>query len=117
MLGMALILSYMAETKQSLPNLIANIPKYYMIKRVAQIEGDFEAKLELFKQEFNSTEVNTIDGVKFDFQKSWLHIRKSNTEPVVRIIAEAQSRSEAETLIQKASQILMEGQVKTACAE
>ncbi len=117
MLGMALILSYMAKTRQTLTNLVTKIPKYYMIKRVAEIGADFESELELLKQQFGNAEVDTLDGVKFDFQKSWLHIRKSNTEPVVRIIAEARSRSEADALIQKTLQILKEGQVKTVCAE
>ena len=106
LLGMALILSYMAETGEKITSLKEKIPKYYMVKQVAELDGDFPAKLDRIKTEFKEAEVTTLDGVKFDFADRWLHLRKSNTEPVVRIIAEAKSKEIASGLAQQASKIL-----------
>ncbi len=106
LLGMALILSYLAETGEKITSLKAKIPKYYMVKQVAELDGDFPAKLDQLKAEFKEAEITTLDGVKFDFPDRWLHLRKSNTEPVVRIIAEAKSKEIASGLAEQALKIL-----------
>ena len=53
------------------------------------------------KEKYSNEDVNDIDGVKIDFAKSWVHLRKSNTEPIIRIYSEAQSTKEADALAQK----------------
>jgi phosphomannomutase len=106
LLGMALILSYLAETGEKIASLKAKIPKYYMVKQVAELDGDFSAKLDQLKAEFKEAEITTLDGAKFDFPDRWLHLRKSNTEPVVRIIAEAKSEEIASGLAQQALKFL-----------
>jgi len=106
LLGMALILSYLAETDEKITSLKEKIPKYYMVKQVAELDGDFPTKLDQLKAEFREAEITTLDGVKFDFADHWLHLRKSNTEPVVRIIAEARSKEIASGLAQQALKIL-----------
>ena len=106
LLGMALILSYLAETGEKITGLKERIPKYYMVKQVAELDVDFPAKLDQLKAEYKQAEITTLDGAKFDFPDRWLHLRKSNTEPVVRIIAEAKSEEIASGLAQQALKIL-----------
>jgi len=106
LLAMALILSYMAESGETITSLIAEIPKYYIVKQVLTVEGNWESKLGNLKSRFAGARATTLDGVRFDFTDSWLHLRQSNTEPVVRIIAEAKSRQAASALVRQALRTL-----------
>ena len=101
LVGMALILQYMAESNQNLSQLVSNIPKYLMIKKKISRPDDFDNKLEKLKKKFKKEKINSSDGIKIDFKDGWLHIRKSNTEPIIRLIAEAGTKVKAKKLISR----------------
>jgi phosphomannomutase len=109
LLAMALILSYMVESGREISSLVAGIPKYYMEKRVAQTDGDLTTTAKKLRTIFGAAKMITLDGIKFEFADSWLHLRKSNTEPIVRIIAEARSKQKATDLVEKALKIIGHG--------
>jgi len=100
LVGIALFLSHLARSKKTCSELKATYPMYYMSKQKAALESgvDVDAILVSFKEKYAKEEVNDIDGVKIDFEKSWVHLRKSNTEPIVRIYSEAKSQSDADDL-------------------
>lgn len=100
LVGVALFLSYLAEKKMSMTQLKATLPQYVITKNKIQLspEIDVDAILEKVKQHFKDEKITDIDGVKIDFKDSWVHLRKSNTEPIIRIYAEAHSLPEAEEL-------------------
>ncbi|MDD5063160.1 MAG: phosphoglucosamine mutase [Phycisphaerae bacterium] len=93
LVGIALILQLMAETGKTVSQLAGEIPSYYMSKeKFAADKSQAEQILKLAQKTFASAKLNTTDGCRFDFDDGWLHIRPSNTEPVVRVIAEATSK-------------------------
>ncbi len=106
LVGMALILEYLTESKEPISQLASNLPRYFMLKKKAKLTRKFEKNLLKLKRRYSSERINLIDGVRIDFENSWLHIRKSNTEPVVRVIAEAKSKKEASKLVADAVQII-----------
>jgi len=100
--GMALILQLLAKTGRSLAQLVEELPRYHMIKtKIACSAETARALAARLAAKFPGQPVNTADGVRVDFpsDKAWVHVRASNTEPIVRIIAEAASGREAEDLI------------------
>lgn len=104
--GVALILSLIAAENKPLSRLAVEVPEYFMIKTKKPFAGNFTDVADGFVKEFGRENLVGEDGVKFDFGDSWVQIRASNTEPIVRIIAEAKSRSESEELVEKASVLL-----------
>lgn len=101
LVGIALFLSYLAKQKIKVSHLRKRYPEYVIIKKKKNIEGlNVDKLLEKIKQEFKQYNLTTIDGVKIDFDKGWVHLRKSNTEPIIRIYAEAKTIAEAEKLVQ-----------------
>lgn len=103
LVGIALFLSWLAKFGGTASALRATYPNYQMVKdKISLPEGlDMEAILHQLEQKYQHEEHSTIDGLKIDFTQSWLHLRKSNTEPIIRIYAEAPSLAEAETLVGK----------------
>ena len=104
MVGVALILAYMAKSERTLSDLRASYTDYSMIKDKMELSADMDvdAILAGIKSEFEANpnvQVNDIDGVKLDFDNGWVHCRKSNTEPIIRLYAEAASEAEAKTLV------------------
>ncbi|MBK9248713.1 MAG: phosphoglucosamine mutase [Ignavibacteria bacterium] len=99
LVGIALILHLIATNQATLSELSRSIPSYEMIKTRIDFNGDFGALSEILRQNFQEASVNNSDGVRFDFEDSWVHVRASNTEPIVRIIAEATTKERAEYLI------------------
>lgn len=105
--GIALILSYMARKKITVSEAASILPHYIMIKdRIDMDRRTLQKRLPTLKTEFQGARVNLLDGIKFDFEDSWVHIRASNTEPMTRIIAEAATSRRADKLIKKAKSIL-----------
>ena len=107
LLGIALILELMAKENKSITELVNEIPKYEIVKEkleVAKIDED--NFLKQIKSEYPKSKITTIDGIKIDLENGWLHVRSSNTEPIVRIIAEAKSKKEAKELIEKAMNMI-----------
>mgnify|MGYP005840687543 FL=1 len=101
-LAVALTLQHLAEFGGTLKELKASLPQYHMVKEKVNIEGiDPDKVLQAMIGKYKNETLNLLDGVKIDFNDSWVHLRKSNTEPIVRIIAEAPTEEKALQLCQK----------------
>jgi phosphomannomutase len=100
LVGIALVLQLMTETGKTISQLVSEIGGYYMIKdKFAADKSQVQQILESAKSEFAYALVSDIDGYRFDFKDSWLHIRASNTEPIVRVIVEAKDQTTAQNYI------------------
>ena len=97
LVAISMVLSLLSNSKKSINDEISNIPQYLMIKDKIHIDDkiDFDS-LETI---FDCNEINKIDGIKFIWPNKWIHIRKSNTEPIIRIFAEAKTHEEVNELI------------------
>ncbi|WP_179008128.1 phosphoglucosamine mutase [Winogradskyella forsetii] len=100
LVGVALFLSLLAEKQMKVSELRATYPNYYMSKKKIQLTPglDVDGILKTMESNYNHEKLTTIDGVKIDFENSWVHLRKSNTEPIIRIYTEAPSQDAADTL-------------------
>lgn len=98
--GIALFLTYLARTGKSPSELKKSYPAYFMSKQKVELTPgmDTDAVLQTMKERFADQEVTDIDGVKIDFPDKWVHLRKSNTEPIIRVYSEARSEHEAEEI-------------------
>lgn len=103
LVGVALFLSLLAEKKQSVSALRASYPSYFMSKKKIQLTPDLDVDgvLKAMTTKYAHEDISTIDGVKIDFPENWVHLRKSNTEPIIRIYTEAKSQEIADTLADK----------------
>lgn len=100
LVGVALFLSLLAEKKMTVSELRATYPNYYMSKKKIQLTPglDVDGILKTMETNYSHEKLTTIDGVKIDFADSWVHLRKSNTEPIIRIYTEAPTQESADTL-------------------
>ncbi|SIS70368.1 phosphomannomutase [Zobellia uliginosa] len=100
LVGTALFLMLMAEKGGGVAELRASYPSYFMSKKKIQLTPglDVDGILKAMAEKYKDEEISTIDGVKIDFPENWVHLRKSNTEPIIRIYTEAKSQSEADAL-------------------
>lgn len=103
LVGTALFLTYLAKKNMTMTALRATYPAYFASKNKIELTPaiDVDKVLLEMKSRYYSEQVNDIDGVKIDFAESWVHLRKSNTEPIIRIYTEAKSLAEADSLAQK----------------
>lgn len=103
LVGIALMLTQMAKTGKKPTELRSSYPSYVISKNRIDLRPDVnvDALLQKVKEQHVGENINDIDGVKIDFAKSWVHLRKSNTEPIIRIYAEAQTESDANSLAEK----------------
>lgn len=103
LVGAALFLTHLAKENKTVSELRATYPAYYMGKKKIELtpEIDVDALLVKMQEEYKDEEISTIDGVKIDFPENWVHLRKSNTEPIIRIYTEAFSQKEADELADK----------------
>ena len=103
LVGVALFLSQLAHKKVSCKALRESYPSYFMSKNKIQLtpQIDVDAILKTMADTYANEEVNTIDGVKIDFAEEWIHLRKSNTEPIIRIYTEAKSQAAADALAER----------------
>ena len=103
LVGVALFLTYFAEKKTTMSALKESYPVYFMSKNKIELTPgiDVDAILETVQENHKTEEISTVDGVKIDFPENWVHLRKSNTEPIIRIYTEAKSQQEADDLAQK----------------
>lgn len=107
LLGISLILSLMAATKKKVSELIDEIPRYHIEKDKVEMLSINQTKiLNALKKKFPKAKITDIDGVKVDFEDRSVHARTSNTEPIVRVIAEAKTKKEALNLIEEVKNIL-----------
>jgi phosphomannomutase len=102
LVGIALFLSHLAKNFPSTSALRATLPHYEMVKDKVQLSKNInvDAILTEVAKAFSNEKVNTIDGVKIDFEAGWVHLRKSNTEPIIRIYAEAASIEKAQEFVE-----------------
>lgn len=100
LVGIALFLSHLALEKKTVSELRASYPDYFMGKKKIELTPDIDVDgiLTKMKDLYPNDEVSTVDGVKIDFKENWVHLRKSNTEPIIRIYTEAFSQTEADGL-------------------
>lgn len=101
--GIALFLSYFVKTGKTMSQLKDSYPRYYMSKNKIELTEnlDIDLLLKMIKDKYNTYPCNTVDGLKIDFEKGWVHLRKSNTEPIIRIYAEADSEVVVNQLVDK----------------
>ena len=100
LVGVALFLTHLANKKISVSALRASYPEYYMSKNKIELtpQIDVDAILVAMTEKYKNEDITTIDGVKIDFATEWVHLRKSNTEPIIRIYTEAPSQEKADVL-------------------
>lgn len=100
LVGIALFLTYLARTGKTPSQLRKEYPSYFMAKQKVELTPDIDtdAILQQMKERFSDQQVTDIDGVKIDFPDKWVHLRKSNTEPIIRIYSEAASADAAEKI-------------------
>lgn len=103
LVGIALFLSLLAEKRLRTSELRATYPNYFMSKKKIELTPslDVDAILKAMEHRYQNEKLTTIDGVKIDFSNSWVHLRKSNTEPIIRIYTEAPTQDDADALADK----------------
>lgn len=107
LVGMAYVLQLMASTGKTISQLVAEIPTYTIVKTKFDCRReDADRAVDVLKQHFAAEKVDTQDGIRIDWDKSWVHARPSNTEPIMRIIAEAPDKAEADQRIAQVQQIV-----------
>ncbi len=103
LIGIALFLTHLAKSNGSATRLRASYPNYFISKNKIELTPDLNIKgiLSQIKKKYTGNPIISIDGLKIEFDKEWVHLRKSNTEPIIRIFAESDSQSTADHLAQK----------------
>ena len=112
LVGIALFLSSLAHKKCTASQLRATFPNYFIAKNCIDLtpSTDIDAILEKVKEMYASEKITDIDGVKIDFPDKWVHLRKSNTEPIIRVYSEAATMEEADALGKKLMQVVYDMQ-------
>lgn len=110
LVGIGLFLTYLAQKGIKTSELRATFPSYVISKNKIELSANLNVDLILstVAEKYKDQQVNTIDGVKIDFPDRWIHLRKSNTEPIIRIYAEAPNEEEANALAQQIIQVIKE---------
>ena len=103
LVGIALFLSHMVHLKMKPSEIKQLYPQYFISKNRIDLTPDIniDALLEKVKEQFKNEQINDIDGVKIDFPQGWVHLRKSNTEPIIRVYSEAATEQEAQQLAER----------------
>ncbi len=109
LVGIALFLSYLAQSNLKCSELRKKYTHYEMVKDKIELTADLPLELILksIAEHYKHEKVTTIDGVKIDFEQGWVHLRKSNTEPILRIYSEAKTESEAFELVNQIKSLVM----------
>lgn len=108
LVGVALFLTLLAKSGKKVSELKKTYPRYQIAKNKIQLTPDIDvdAILNAVKEKFSDCDITDIDGVKIDFPDSWVHLRKSNTEPIIRIYSEAETMEKAESLADKIRNVI-----------
>ena len=103
LVGIALFLSHLSRTNVNCSQLRNKYPNYYMSKKKKEISSNFDYNkmINFFKNKYSSENINLSDGLKVDFSDSWVQLRKSNTEPIIRIYSEAKNQEAADQIADK----------------
>ena len=112
LVGTALFLTWLAHKGMTMTQLRATYPSYFASKNKIELTPaiDVDKVLREIKERYAGENMNDIDGVKIDFAENWVHLRKSNTEPIIRVYTEAKSMAEADALAQR-----FIGEIKEIC--
>ena len=102
-LGVAFALNLMAERNMKLSELRESYPNYEIVKDKIELDQNINVNelINTLREDYSDEETNTVDGLKIDFEEGWVHLRKSNTEPIIRVYAEAKSAEQARKLSNK----------------
>lgn len=108
LVGVALFLTLMAKNGKKVSEIKKSLPQYEIAKNKVELtpEIDVDAILSAVKEKYSSEDINDIDGVKIDFSDSWVHLRKSNTEPIIRIYSEASTMAKADELAESIKSVI-----------
>jgi phosphomannomutase len=109
LIGIALFLSHLAKAEKTCSNLRASYPAYFMSKKKMDLNANLSLStiFEQLKKEFAAYPMNDVDGLKIDFENEWVHLRSSNTEPIMRIYTEAKTQEAADALADKIIQLIL----------
>jgi phosphomannomutase len=110
LVGIAIFLTHLAKSNKSCSSLRATYPNYVISKNKIQLEDgmDVDKIIEGIKQKYKKFPQNTIDGLRIDINEDWIHLRKSNTEPIIRIYAESNTEQTANAIAQKMQKDILE---------
>jgi len=103
LVGIALFLTHLAKSGKTCLQLRKTYPNYFMSKNKMELSEGFDVDklLQKFAETNKNEQINTIDGVKIDFENEWVHLRKSNTEPIIRIYTESTTQAGADALAER----------------
>ncbi len=102
LVGIALTLQHLTEFNETMSELKKSLPQYFIKKRKIELKNtNPDEVLQQLIEKYKAEKINTEDGLRIDFDDHWVHLRKSNTEPIIRIIAEAKTETEAEKQVDK----------------
>lgn len=106
--SLSLVLELLAERNQTVTECVETLPKYEMLKDKVPSSGDLEKMYLKMKNHFIESEVNELDGLRLDFSdSSWIHLRPSNTEPIIRLYGEAKTKERIENLFKETKNIIL----------
>jgi phosphomannomutase len=110
LIGIALFLTYLANTKKSAKQLRGTYPDYFISKNKIELENglDIDAIFQQIRKKYKNNPVNTEDGLKIEFDNDWVHLRPSNTEPIIRIYAESNFETTADNIARRIMQDIKE---------
>jgi phosphomannomutase len=110
LIGIGLFLSHMAHSRKNLKNLRNSYPDYFISKNKIELDKGVDVKtiFEKIKGKYKNQPANTEDGLKIEFEKDWVHLRTSNTEPIIRIYAESQFETTADNIARRIMQDIKE---------
>lgn len=112
LVGVALLLSYLAINNKTVSEIRASLPNYFIVKDKLELQVGLNLNKILTNikkqyQNFNETKINELDGLKVDGSEYWFHLRPSNTEPIIRIYAEAKNKPKAEQIVKEIKQLIL----------
>jgi len=110
LIGIALFLTYLAQTKKTVKQLRGSYPDYFISKNKIELEKglNISSIFDQIKKKYKNNPINTEDGLKIEFENDWVHLRSSNTEPIIRIYAESTFETTAENIAKRIMQDIKE---------
>jgi len=109
LVGAALILQYLTEKNKFVSEIFEDLPSYHIVKDKISVEGiNFDAKAKIIIEKTPKQNLDLTDGIKINGENDWVQLRKSNTEPIVRIFAEAKTKTAAQNLVKKYKEMILE---------
>ena len=108
LVGIVLFLSYLVEKNQKVSMILNSMPAYFMLKEKVSLDEniDIDSIFLSIKSNYDENELDTRDGIKINKKNGWMHLRKSNTEPVIRIYIESKYKKESEMLFEEIKKII-----------